>query len=252
MDYTANSKVETTAKSFHIIEYLAATDGGGVSEVSEALEINKSIVHNHLSTLRELGYVRKWGDKYHLSLRFLEVGVEIRNRSPLFQAIERRVIVAAKQFETTAYLLERDGATGVLTRVWNEGDADDSTLGLGERIQLTESPLGLALLAELPEEHRQAITEQSTTGTDAVLADLPGDGETITGTSDISGETIVASGLSHGDRAGAVGLVLHPGARNGTKQSIQQAIGSLPEDSRGRNERTKRSFTTTKHSWFSE
>ena len=47
--------------------------------------MSKSGIHNHLSTLREHGYVIKQGNEYSLSLQFLSLGGHVRNRSPLYR-----------------------------------------------------------------------------------------------------------------------------------------------------------------------
>jgi len=71
-DDTPNTaSVGATERSFRIIEQLGER-GGGVSELAESLSISKSTVHNHLQTLRELGYVVQDGDEYRLGLQFLD------------------------------------------------------------------------------------------------------------------------------------------------------------------------------------
>ena len=42
---------------------LSAEGKLGVSALAAELNVSKGIVHNHLSTLRELGYVRKVGEQ---------------------------------------------------------------------------------------------------------------------------------------------------------------------------------------------
>lgn len=252
MDYTANAKVETTAKSFQLIERLAAVEEAGVSELSDDLDMSKSIVHNHLSTLRELGYVRKRADRYRLSLRFLEVGVQVRANSPLFQIIERKVAIAAKRFETAACFVERDGSTGLVTIVRDESDTGTLAVDVGDRLTLTESPLGLALLSILPEHERNRIVTESDENSDRIREHLRDEGGVVTRTLSDSAGTIVATGVANRDHTGAVGVRTPPDASDGTERAIRQMIESLSSTQSAGNESKERSFTTTKHSWFSE
>lgn len=55
MDYEVNRRIATSARTFSIVEHLSAVDAAGVSTLADELDMSKGIVHNHLSTLRELG-----------------------------------------------------------------------------------------------------------------------------------------------------------------------------------------------------
>lgn len=70
----AKYPIKATETTLTIIEELKSEDGGRVTELAESLDLAKSAVHNHLSTLMEHGYVIKEGNVYHLSLKFLEIG----------------------------------------------------------------------------------------------------------------------------------------------------------------------------------
>ncbi|MFD1572352.1 helix-turn-helix domain-containing protein [Halorubrum laminariae] len=54
-----NIKTKSVEKTFAIVEELREREGNGagVSELTDAVDIPKSTVHRHLSTLNELGYV---------------------------------------------------------------------------------------------------------------------------------------------------------------------------------------------------
>lgn len=251
MTYTAKHKVDTTAKSFEIIERLCSLESAGVSELSDDLDMSKSIVHNHLSTLRELGYVRKVNGEYRPSLRFLELGVGIRDHSPLFHLVEQRASIVAKQFDTVVYLLERDGLTGVITQIHDESNSADSALGLGERYGLLESPMGVALLSVLPADVQDAAVEEAGEDPRSVRENTPLDRDVYDGTLTRSSETVVATGLSDGLYAGSLGIRIPENASEEIANEIRSATSVmsnvLSEEEDGRN----RSFATTKHSWFS-
>ncbi len=86
MTYEATQRVETSARPFTIVEQLSQTGASGVSTIAVDLEMTKGIVHDHLNTLRELGYVSKVDEQYHLSSKFLQLGQCVRTQSPLYRA----------------------------------------------------------------------------------------------------------------------------------------------------------------------
>lgn len=248
--YTANYTVETTAKTFEIVEYLRRHGRTGVSELSDELGIPKSIVHNHVSTLRELEYARKRGGEYQLSIRFLQTGIDVRSQSNLFQQMERKLVVVAKQFGTTAVLVERDGSGAVVTALHRETDGSDIALELGTRIELSDAPFGHAVLTELSEDDRRDVdgadwdverARESTPSDRTVFTSPHGDG---------ASPTFVAAGVTVDDDVGAVGVELPRTADDDVERSVRNAVASLSkafatEAGQGR------SFATTKHSWFS-
>lgn len=80
MGKEANYPVKTTNRSLDIVETLQAKGQMGVSELADKLDMSKSIVHNHLSTLEERGYVLSDDGTYGLSFKFLEIGGHQRQR----------------------------------------------------------------------------------------------------------------------------------------------------------------------------
>lgn len=60
MDENHNrGRVKTTETAFMIIELLKKWNGGRLSEIAVELDLAKSTVHRHLSTLEDLEYVTK-------------------------------------------------------------------------------------------------------------------------------------------------------------------------------------------------
>jgi len=84
MTYEATRRVETTAWTFTTVEYLNEVGPSRMAAIATDLEMNKSIVHNHLSTLRELGYVTKFGDYHQLSPKLLSLGHRVRANAPIY------------------------------------------------------------------------------------------------------------------------------------------------------------------------
>ncbi|WP_198526045.1 IclR family transcriptional regulator [Haloferax sp. ATB1] len=68
-----------------ILEALEAQTAPSVSDVATHAGVSKSTAHNHLSTLREHGYVVDGERGYELSLRFLELGESARTNTEIYE-----------------------------------------------------------------------------------------------------------------------------------------------------------------------
>lgn len=159
MDESSN-QVRTTKKTFHIIEALKTAETAGVSSLARRLDMNKSTVHNHLSTLVEEGYVVRENEDYRLSLQFLELGGYIRSQMPLYKVAEPEVRQLADETGELANLaVEERGRTSYLLRAKGERAVDLDTYA-GMRTPMHSTALGKAILAHLPAERVDSILDQ--------------------------------------------------------------------------------------------
>ncbi len=64
--------IQSVVRAFNILEAIADSDGMGVTEISNALDLNKSTAFGLIKTLESLGYIFKnqETDKYKLTYRF--------------------------------------------------------------------------------------------------------------------------------------------------------------------------------------
>ena len=74
--------VRTTAR---IVRALEDNREAGVTELADELDISKASVHNHLTTLERLGVVVSDAGRYRLGLRFLDIGIGVRDGMVLHQ-----------------------------------------------------------------------------------------------------------------------------------------------------------------------
>lgn len=156
----AKHPVRTTEKTLALVEELKDRGPCGVTELAEGLEMGKSAVHNHLTTLQEHGYVVKTGDEYQFGLKFLEVGGYARKSMEFYQVAEPEVkSLAAETGELANLLVEEQGMGVYLMR--SKGDkAVDLDTYAGLRTPLHTTALGKAILAYLPESRVEEIIEQ--------------------------------------------------------------------------------------------
>jgi len=140
--------VQATATSLRIVEELYERDGGGVTELADALDVSKSAVHNHLSTLCALGYVTNVDGSYELTHRFLRIGFGTRERNPVYQAARGEVRMLARNTNAVANLVVPEGPNAVyLHRI----GARDHPVPVGGSVRLHAAAAGKAILA-----HRSA------------------------------------------------------------------------------------------------
>ena len=78
----------------------------GVTEISKALNIYKSNVHNILSTLAEKSFVKKDSktDKYKLGIKFFELGSVVIKNMDLRRIAHPHIEELSKEFNETVHL----------------------------------------------------------------------------------------------------------------------------------------------------
>lgn len=79
-------RFSSVENSWSIVQYLMEHEQAGITDISSAVGMAKSTVHTHLTTLRSLGIVVQEQQTYRLSLKFVQIGNEIRNRWLLYNA----------------------------------------------------------------------------------------------------------------------------------------------------------------------
>jgi len=166
---------------FRIIEQLMTLDGAGVTELADEVGIAKSTVHDHLSTLRELGYVINEGSEYALSLRFLRLGRYVRRRKNLYEVVEEEVREIAETTEQRTQFIAREGRFGI-PLLYVSGKKGMPYIGftIGEPLSLHATASGKAIFAHLPEEMRENLfqtefkqfTEHTITDTEKLRKEL--------------------------------------------------------------------------------
>ncbi|GGN20205.1 IclR family transcriptional regulator [Halarchaeum nitratireducens] len=156
----AKHTVRTTAKTLTLVEELRNRGACGVTELADELDMGKSAVHNHLTTLKEHGYVLQDGDEYRLGLKFLEIGGHTRKSMDFYRIAEPEVKSLADETGELANLLVEERGVGVYLMRSKGEDAVDLDTYAGRRTYLHTTGLGKAILAHLPEARVDEIVER--------------------------------------------------------------------------------------------
>lgn len=174
MSDTPQYAVEATGTSLAILEALVEAPGPmGVTTLSEHVDVAKSVVHNHLSTLRAHGYVVKNGGRYEPSLRILSLGERVRSSLPIYRGAREAVdnLAAATGETTTLFIREEKRAVPVYI---TEGNTDwTPPFRAGDRIPLHVNASGKCLMASLPDDELERLLEEGEREafTDATITD---------------------------------------------------------------------------------
>ena len=155
----AKHPVQTTEKTLTLIEELMIRGPCGVTELAKGSGMGKSMVHNHLTTLRKHGYVVKSGDEYRLGLKFLEVGGHIRKSMELYEVAEPEIKSLADETGELANFLVEEQGKGVYLMRAKGAKAVDLDTHAGLRTYLHTTGLGKAILAYLPEDRVEEIID---------------------------------------------------------------------------------------------
>ena len=165
MTQRSSNEGGTTIKSvdtaFSLLEELEGRERAGVTELAEAIGRSKSTVHHYVATLERRNYLEKKDGKYRLSLRFLALGGQVREREALYQYGKNDVDKLADSTGELVRLIIEQRSHG-LTVYQSEGDSvTNRTTHVGTIEPAYCTAAGKAFLAELPEERLESYIERT-------------------------------------------------------------------------------------------
>lgn len=160
MPKKAKHPVRTTETTLAIIETLDESDGANITELDSRLDVGKSAIHNHLSTLREHGYVFKADNEYHLGLKFLSIGGNIRENNQLYRKSKYIIENLEQGTEESFTLLTEEYGRGAVLYHSKGNQTVAKNIHIGQRPYLHSTAGGKAILAELPTDHVERILKQ--------------------------------------------------------------------------------------------
>lgn len=120
----------------------------------------KSTVHVHLSTLRERGYVvQDDSQQYRLSLRFLDMGVMVRETQEMHDEVIPKLDELAEETEEKAWWAVEENGKAVFIAKSVGSRAIRTTARIGQHIELYCLAAGKAILANLSDERQAEILD---------------------------------------------------------------------------------------------
>jgi DNA-binding IclR family transcriptional regulator len=254
MKFNANRPVKTTQKTFEIIEQLSRLDRVRISEIAEQLDISKGIIHNHLSTLRELGYVRKIGEEYQLTPKLLNIGFQTRSNSKFYNAAHGSLTDVADSLDTGLILSEQAVKDSIVTDVERLPDGLDITIG--SIFSLEKSLVGLVVASSGSQELPDTATVPAEYDLATIGKEISTQGYALGPISpSISTESVVVPVVDAEDYChGGVAVLLPTDISDRQREQIIEAAIQLRTRIENRLDsgwQSTRSFATEKHSWIS-
>lgn len=145
----AGRRIQAVQTSCEILGALQSIGGGGVSDVAEAVGCSKTTAHSHLATLLDNEFVVKRGDRYDVSLRFVDMGgyatEQVEIYDPVVDEVER---LAEETGEVAQFMVEEHGRGVYLHKAAGE-NAIQTASYVGARKDLHATALGKAILSQL-------------------------------------------------------------------------------------------------------
>lgn len=139
--------IQSVERSFEVIEAVIELDGAGVTQLAEHMGISVSGMHKQLSTLRDLGYLRKRDGEYDVSYELYGLGEEIRRRDPLYEVSRTPLDRLARITYTRANLYAREDGRAVCLYSTAGGQEVSTDAEEGRIIALDEGVAGRVMLA---------------------------------------------------------------------------------------------------------
>lgn len=173
--------IQATETSFGIIEYLREVDGASLSDIATEMEYAVSTIHNHLTTLENLGFVVREDGTYHLGLEFLRHGWHVHHRKAVNQMATKYTETLAAETDEQAHFIVEENGRGYHVQISSGTRATSIDSHPGKRIYLHANAAGKAILAYYPQWRVDeildrwglpAVTEHTITDREAFLEEL--------------------------------------------------------------------------------
>lgn len=158
-DADGSDSIKSDRRLLEILEALAEHGPIGVTALAEDLNVPKSTAYAHLRTLEREEYVVKEGTLYSLGVRFLEIGLSVRDRWPKSESIRTKVDELAEVTGERAQFIVEEHCRGVYVHRAIGENAVETDSGVGERVPLNSISAGKSILAFTSDRRREEVFE---------------------------------------------------------------------------------------------
>lgn len=163
-DGSDRAPVKTTRTSLDVIAAIREEDGARADEIADSLGKSTSTVHRHLTTLADAGFIQRYGEEFHLGLKFLDYGEYVRSQWPL-QVINDIVSTLNEETgEEVDFLTEDRGRVITIGKSYRKyhrlvkyaedtdlSDVEKHRAQVGNYYHMHVTGAGKAILAEYPD-----------------------------------------------------------------------------------------------------
>jgi len=158
---TSGNTIASVETAFNIIEVVQEQGGCGVTDLANQMGVPKSTAHVYLKTLRNLGYVVNENGEYHLSLRFLELGGQIRRDLSIYGAARGEIDELARKTGEISTIGYEENGRRVLLYISEPAEAIADNAPTGEFTEMHWTAVGKALLSQHTDGEIRDIVEET-------------------------------------------------------------------------------------------
>jgi len=173
--------VKTSRTVFDILEKIQEMEGATVTELSRELNMAKSTIYKHLTTMTKRGYLTKEDVTYNLSLQFLDSGIYARNRYRIHETAQQELNRLSEDIGEIAWLAVEERGYAVYIEKSRPSQAVQPFARIGMRVPLPEVALGRAILAQMPDSSIDSIIDRHRNNENREYGDLYEKLDTIRG-----------------------------------------------------------------------
>lgn len=167
MNYMSSPRpVKTTKNSMQIVEEIRRQEGASLAELTSTMDLGRTTLYNHLSTLVDEELLMKQGEQYHVGLRFLELGEFARNRRSEYKPAKVQVYKLAEATnEEAVFAVEENGLMYTIEYVMGDANPSNPEAGsqfikTGSKFGMHNSATGKAILSQFSAEEVQDIIDR--------------------------------------------------------------------------------------------
>jgi DNA-binding IclR family transcriptional regulator len=160
MTTKAKHPVRALEKTMDIVDALLELEQAGVTELADVTGYSKSLVHSHLSTLEENGYVIQRDREYALGLRFLDVGGKVRSAHDLYRFGKEEVRNLAEDTGELANMMTEEHGRGIDLYRYMGDQSLEIRAHEGRRSYLHCTALGKAILSQMDASRVEQIVDR--------------------------------------------------------------------------------------------
>ena len=154
--------VPNLERALKILELLGDhSEGLGITEIVEIMEIPKNSVYRITQTLHSYGYLNRHEDskRFYLSRKLLALGHKALNEENILEVALPYMRDLSEELETSVFIGALLDKEGVVLGSSPAGKPFQLDVAAGTRFNLHSSAPGKALLAYLPAARRQSLVE---------------------------------------------------------------------------------------------
>lgn len=149
--------IEAVDKTCRIIQSVHRLSGAGVTELADHLDISKGTIHTHLTTLHRNGFIVKDGDTYRASLRFLDIGEDVKKGLRIYEIAKPEIRELAKRTNTRIQITTEEYGMVVALAIERGEHTIPAPTPVGGRDYAHCIAAGKAILAGMPDERVREI-----------------------------------------------------------------------------------------------